>query len=288
MRIPSLKGRGLRPSTIAARLRRRLDVPDISRPRLRRFLAEMGRSPVPAMPSTPPSTIAVVVPCYRHATYAPRALESVLRQTRRPDELILVEDHSPDGTLELLRRFAADHPWPNGGPVVLANASNLGQAASLNRAIGEARSDLVMILNDDDCLMDDAVETALSFFERRPDLALLGGPNVIFTNDADLETASKSALSYTPAGVTLRVHQPDEVAGYRRGPGFDMTHSATTFRRPAWQAVGGYEPDKRRRVVPHSDRDFQLRVNALWPVAILDCPLSFWRRGSSVDAGRNS
>jgi hypothetical protein len=68
-----------------------------------------------------------------------------------------------------------------------------------------------------------------------------------------------------------------------------MTHSASCFFKVAWEAVGGYRSDKSRRVVPFSDSDFQLRVNAVFPVAVSDAtPYVFWRIYSSVDKGVNS
>jgi hypothetical protein len=68
-----------------------------------------------------------------------------------------------------------------------------------------------------------------------------------------------------------------------------MTHSGSCFFKVAWEAVGGYQAVKAKRVVPFSDRDFQLRINAVWPVAVAyETPLTLWREGSSVDAGINS
>jgi hypothetical protein len=59
--------------------------------------------------------------------------------------------------------------------------------------------------------------------------------------------------------------------------------------KTAWEAVGGYRVAKEQRVVPFSDRDFQLRINAIWPVAVAyETPFSFWRRDASVDGGLNS
>jgi hypothetical protein len=68
-----------------------------------------------------------------------------------------------------------------------------------------------------------------------------------------------------------------------------MTHSGSCFLKSAWAVVGGYRPDKSERIVPYSDRDFQLRVNAVWPVAVAyETPFSFWRNDSSLDSGRDS
>ena len=89
--------------------------------------------------------------------------------------------------------------------------------------------------------------------------------------------------------LELDIRQPADSFAYERYNDLNMTHSASCFRRDAWKAVGGYYSDARRRIVPFSDRDFQLRVNALFPVGVSPTvAFSFWRTYSSVDAGRNS
>jgi len=97
------------------------------------------------------------------------------------------------------------------------------------------------------------------------------------------------STAYAEPGLPLIVHRPEDVLGYRNYNDLNMTHSGSTFLKVAWEAVGGYQVDKKRRVVPFSDRDFQLRVNAAWPVAVADkTPYSFWRTDSSVDRDLNS
>lgn len=250
----------------------------------------MDRGPRVSLPAVAPSSLTLVVPCYRHAAYLPEMLESILAQTRPPDEVVFVDDCSPDETGEILKTFIATHPWPGGGDLeLLVNNRNLGQAASLNRGIAAASSELIMILNDDDYLMHDAVESMLACFGQYRDVALIGCMNVGFGGRDALAAAAKLSTAYAIPGLPLRRLTPDEVPGYRHPAALNMTHSASCFFKVAWEAVGGYRSDKRRRVVPFSDSDFQLRVNAVFPVAVSDStPYVFWRIYSSVDKGVNS
>jgi GT2 family glycosyltransferase len=172
---------------------------------------------------------------------------------------------------------------------LLINDRNLGQAASLNRAISTASSDLIMILNDDDYLMHDAVESMLDLFDKHRDVALIGATSIHFEGDEALAAAQKVSIAYAAPGLLPTVYRPEDVAGYRDYTDLNMTHSSSSFLKVAWEAVGGYQVDKKRRVVPFSDRDFQLRVNAVWSVAVAcETPYSFWRSDSSVDRDRNS
>lgn len=253
-------------------------------------MREVGRRPRVNLPIEASASIALVVPCYKHAAFLPEMLESVVSQTRLPEEVIFVDDCSPDATAEILRTFITEHPWPAGGRcVLLVNDRNIGQAASLNRGIAAASSDLIMILNDDDYLMHDAVEAMLGLFRQHREVALIGGHHIGFAGRDELAVASKVSTAHAAPGSPLVVHQPDDVLGYRYVDQLDMTHSGLCFLKTAWEAVGGYQIDKKKRVTPFSDRDFQLRVGALWPVAVAgNKPFSFWRNDSSVDGSLNS
>ena len=182
--------------------------------------------------------------------------------------MIFIDDGSPDDSSEVIGRLLATPSTTGGGRYsLLVNDRNLGQAASLNRAISTASSDLIMILNDDDYLMHDAVESMLDLFGKYRDVAMIGAGSIHFEGDDKLAAAPKMSTAYAEPGLPFVVHRPEDVPGYRNYDDLNMTHSGSTFLRVAWEAVGGYLVDKKRRGVPFSDRDFQLRVNAAWPVA---------------------
>jgi hypothetical protein len=144
-----------------------------------------------------------------------------------------------------------------------------------------------MVLNDDDYLMHDAVERMESLFAENRSLQLIGTKCVYFYNDDYLRNHRKlvtdSLLSTT---LNLRVSQPSDVLGFHTGEEIDMSHSGCTFTKEAWRVVGGYRPAWRERVVMPADRDFQIRVNALFPIAVVEnAAFAFWRVNSSVDQG---
>lgn len=253
----------------------------------------LERTPAPAesvRSSIPPKSIAVVIPCFGHASFLPDALESIANQTRLPDEVIAVDDHSPDQSVEVLEEQFARLRALNIRCILLTNERNRGQAFSLNRGIAAAASELVMILNDDDYLMHDAVATVLGVFEQHSDIVMTGGTSIHFSTNEELKLHAK--LGQGAAGMKtsrLTVSHPEDVRGYRRYNDLNMTHSGCSFLKTVWEMVGGYNSDKRTRLVPFSDRDFQLRINAIFPVAVSSAvPYSFWRSGSSVDQGRDS
>jgi hypothetical protein len=146
-----------------------------------------------------------------------------------------------------------------------------------------------MILNDDDYLMHDAVESMLALFVQHREVALIGAGSIHFVGKEALAAAPKLIANRAAGSLPLVFYQPEDVPRYRNYNDLNMTHSGCCFLKVAWEAVGGYYVDKGARVVPFSDRDFQIRVNSVWPVAVSnETPFTLWRRDSSVDGGLNS
>jgi len=171
-------------SSAAARLIervRRLARPEeVPQARLRKFLRESARRPRISLSGEAPGSVAVVVPCFSHAAYLSDMFDSIVAQSRLPDEVIFVDDCSPDSTGEILRSLVAIHRETAGRRFeVVVNERNMGQAGSLNRGISMATSDLILILNDDDYLMHDAVESMLALFAQHRDVALIGAHSSI-------------------------------------------------------------------------------------------------------------
>lgn len=277
--------------SVLKKISRLAGLPDISQKKIRDFIDSIGSVEDLNAEKCEKRSLTVVVPCFGHARFLETMMQSITRQTRLPDEVIFVDDCSTDGSGDILKRLS--------GTVaqrelihfkLLQNTRNLGQAASLNRAIENAKSDLIMILNDDDYLKHDVIEVVFCLFDQYKEVVLIGGTSDHFADDEELSKTNMTMACFSDIdSIKLDIHLPADVMDYRRYNDLNMTHSGCCFLKSAWEKVGGYYSDKSKRLVPFSDRDFQLRVNALFPVAVSnDVPFSFWRSGSSVDQGRDS
>ncbi len=87
-------------------------------------------------------SVSVVIPVYNGETYLPSALESVLGQTWAPDEVIVVDDGSTDGTRQVVER--------TDGPVKLIPKPHTGVGDTLNRGIAEVTAEYLAFLDADD------------------------------------------------------------------------------------------------------------------------------------------
>jgi glycosyltransferase involved in cell wall biosynthesis len=99
------------------------------------------------------SRISAIVPTYNCASYLADALDSILGQTRRVDEIIVVNDGSTDATAEVLRPYRRH--------IIYLEQPNAGQAAARNRGLNAALGAWVAFLDADDIWMPDKIERQL-------------------------------------------------------------------------------------------------------------------------------
>ena len=94
--------------------------------------------------------ISVLMPVYNAARYLAEAVDSILAQTFRDFELVIVNDGSTDGSADVVRATSADVPWQ---PITLATRGrNGGLAAARNLGVELSRADYVFMLDDDNAV----------------------------------------------------------------------------------------------------------------------------------------
>ena len=101
--------------------------------------------------------VSVIIPVYNVAPYVERCLLSVLNQTWQDMEVLVVNDCTPDNSMEIVRRVVAGHP--RGTMVrILEHEVNKGQSAARNAGIRVAIGDYLYFLDSDDYLPLDCIE----------------------------------------------------------------------------------------------------------------------------------
>src|SRR5438128_3215870 len=100
------------------------------------------------------STVTVIMPVFNREHLVRRALESVLSQTYKPDQIIAVDDGSTDGTPAILRSFSPS--------VTVLAQNNQGPYPARNLALQHARGDYIAFLDSDDLWMPLKLEKQVS------------------------------------------------------------------------------------------------------------------------------
>lgn len=100
--------------------------------------------------------ITLLTPTYNRCAFLPALYESLKRQTSKNFEWLIVDDGSEDGTKELVETFCAEE---NGFKISYVFQQNGGKHTALNTGVNYCESELTAIVDSDDFLLDDAVQT---------------------------------------------------------------------------------------------------------------------------------
>jgi glycosyltransferase involved in cell wall biosynthesis len=112
------------------------------------------------------TSVSAVITAYNYARFLPGAIESVLGQSRVPDEIIVVDDGSTDDTAEVVGRYADVG-------VRYVYRANGGAGAARNTGIRASQGDLIAFLDGDDRWLPDKTALQLDHFERYPSVGIV-------------------------------------------------------------------------------------------------------------------
>jgi len=187
--------------------------------------------------------VSVILPTYNRERYIKRAIESVLNQTCKNIELIIIDDGSTDKTSEIISEFSKKDPRI----AILTNETNLGLVRSLNKGIGKAQGKYIARLDDDDYWCDkEKLDKQVRFLEAHSEYILVGG-GVIRVDESGKEIV-RHLLSESD-GEIRKLILFDNV----------FAHPTVVFRKSAWELAGGFDEN-----LPFSeDWDLWLRFGKL-------------------------
>ncbi|ADE13111.1 glycosyltransferase family 2 protein [Sideroxydans lithotrophicus] len=115
--------------------------------------------------------VSVVIPCFKCTRTIGRAFDSIVQQTQKPAEVILVDDASGDETLELLCKFRLEYPdWVK----VIALNENQGAASARNAGWNAACQPYVAFLDADDAWHPKKIEIQYNYMATHSEIALSG------------------------------------------------------------------------------------------------------------------
>lgn len=224
-----------------------------------------------------PGRVSVALCTFEGERYVPAQLESLLAQTRLPDELVACDDGSRDGTLRHLTRFAARAPFP---VRVEVNEARLGATANFEKAISLCSGDLIAPCDQDDVWRPGRIARAVEVLESDPRIGMaFSDADVVDEDLRPLGHRLWEAVGFTRSGRGM----------VRRGRALDaflrrwiVTGTTMTFRatyRPLVLPIPG--------AWVH-DAWIAMLVAAVAPVAPIEEPLVLYRQhaGQLLGAAR--
>ena len=164
------------------------------------------------------------MPSYESAPYLRDAVNSILQQTERDIELIIVQEMGArDGTEAILNEFDDERIR------VVRNDTPLGLARSLNRGFAMARGKYVARMDADDVSMQDRLEKQADYLDHNPSVGVVG--SAVRHIDEKGRQIGMREFHTSPGLVLWNMH-------------FDcaMCHPSTMLRRSVFEEAGSYSP----------------------------------------------
>jgi glycosyltransferase involved in cell wall biosynthesis len=205
-----------------------------------------------------PKLVTVVITCFNHAGYLTDAIKSVLGQSYKPVEIIVVDDGSTDNTREVAEGFKE---------VKYVYQTNQGLPAARNTGIAASTGEYLVFLDADDWLLPQAIVTNVKYFEADKQIGLVSGSYAKFFEQTGKLVPIEKYISHDVYAELL-------LSNYLR------MHGAVMFSRVVFEQLQ-YDTHLRSS----EDWDMTLAVSRRYPIIQHKEPIAIYRKyGSSMSS----
>lgn len=205
--------------------------------------------------------VSILMPAYRHEKFVEQAVRSVWDQTYRNIELLVCDDHSPDGTYARALALADESPIPMR---MFRNEANLGITGTLNFLLGQARGEWIALLPSDDFYHPDFIEENMRAALAASRWNICIHSDAVLVNEAGEEFGYESIFRKPP----LQGRVFGDIAE-KKGRIVPPTFFTS---RSIYEACGGFDETMRAE-----DFDFHLRAARRAEFVYMDRKLLFKR-----------
>jgi glycosyltransferase involved in cell wall biosynthesis len=205
-------------------------------------------------------SFSVIIPLFNKQEYICRAIDSVLRQTKKPEEIIVVDDGSTDDGARLVSRYLDKR-------ILLHRQENKGVGAARNAGVAKATKSLVAFLDADDAWLSHHLEELDKLSMKFSECGLLS------TGYIEQSTDDPFPDNLVQASPIIR-GRVDYFSQASRNPGF-VWSSAVAVRRNVFDKLGGFGTER-----VGEDTEFWVRVALDYPVAASSRITSVYYRGT--------
>ena len=207
-----------------------------------------------------PAAVSVVVPSYNHARFVEATLRSIMKQTRQPAELLVIDDGSSDESLRIIERVLSDCPFS----CEFIARENRGLCATLNEGLQRTGGEYFGYLGSDDLWLPDFLQERVALLESRPAAALAYGHAYFIDEQNRIVDSTSEWASYADGDARAMLLQTTAPMS-----------PTVLYRRDALQQYPW------RETARLEDYDLYLRLSLAGEFAFDPRILSAWRRHSS-------
>lgn len=123
--------------------------------------------------------VSIIIPVFNKSSWIEETLISVMNQSFKDWEAIVIDDGSTDNSVEIIQEFINSHP----GPWKLISQSNQGQCKTRNTGIAATRGEFIAFLDGDDCWASNKLEVQVAILDANPKASVVLCPYEIYEQD---------------------------------------------------------------------------------------------------------
>jgi glycosyltransferase involved in cell wall biosynthesis len=202
--------------------------------------------------------VSAIIPTYNRRELVIRAVRCAIEQTRRVDEIIVIDDGSTDGTGEALAKEFGDR-------IIYVRQANAGVSAARNRGMAMARGRYIALLDSDDEWLPEKTERQVDWLDAHAEFGMvLCDVERIDIEGRPIDRFRRRETIREDGWVLAMVLQDPALAPV-----------SAMFRREVFTDVGGFDES----LATAEDLDFHLRVAARWQIGVIEDALARAVRG---------
>lgn len=207
--------------------------------------------------------VTVICSCYNHAEFVIESIQSVLNQSHKNIQLIVVDDCSKDSSVAVIENFIADFPEI----IFIKNKTNIGITKSVTNAINQVKGDYFIDLAADDVLLPNCIEIQLNTFRNSlyKNLALVYGNAELITEDGN----HSSYYFDVDANFKTKTKRPSGDI-YSKVISFETTICSVSsmYKKEIFDKLNGYDT-----TLSYEDFDFWIRASRDHNIEFVDAIL---------------
>ncbi|MFC3881952.1 glycosyltransferase family 2 protein [Algoriphagus namhaensis] len=177
--------------------------------------------------------VSIICPCYNQAQYLEETIESALKSTYRPIEIMIINDGSTDNSMEVAKKLSEKYQ-----EITVIDQSNRGVCSARNNGIRNSNGSYILCLDSDDLISDNYIAEAIMVLENQPEV------KVVYCEAVKFNEQGQKAWRLKPFSRNLLARD-------------NMIYVSAIFRRSDWERTGGFSEDM---LLGRADWDFWIKM----------------------------
>ena len=192
---------------------------------------------------------------YNGEKYLREAIDSILNQTFKDFEFLIINDGSTDSTAEILQSYQDPRIR------VINNEKNIGLTKSLNKGLKLAKGEYIARMDADDISMPERLQEQVDMLEQKSGLGVVGTRHCVIDEKGNIKSEAKNYGNPVILRWKLLFNNV-------------FTHSSVMMRKKAYEDSGGYNPE----FEASQDYDLWSRIVKKWQIGLVPKILCHWRK----------